>query len=112
MALQPFVEPRPLFSFLIIVHLVGLLARGISQSQGRYLHTEQHKQTSMLQVGSERTIPVFELADTVHDLVRAVTVIGDKCVYPLHFLEILLQHPILYVYDFSTAIHFCLSYQY
>jgi hypothetical protein len=31
------------FSFLICTHSVGLLGRGISPSQGRYLHTEQHK---------------------------------------------------------------------
>jgi hypothetical protein len=31
------------FSFLIYTQLVGLLGRGISPSQGRYLHTEQHK---------------------------------------------------------------------
>jgi hypothetical protein len=31
------------FSFLIYTHSVGLLGRGISLSQGRYLHTEQHK---------------------------------------------------------------------
>jgi hypothetical protein len=37
MALQPFVELWPLISYT----LVGLLGRGISPSQGRYLHTEQ-----------------------------------------------------------------------
>jgi hypothetical protein len=31
------------FSFLIYTQSVGLLGRGISQSQGRYLHEEQHK---------------------------------------------------------------------
>jgi hypothetical protein len=31
------------FSFLINTQFVGLLGQGISQSQGRYLHTEQHK---------------------------------------------------------------------
>jgi hypothetical protein len=30
----------------------------------------------MLRVGYERTIPVFELAQTVHALVRAATMIG------------------------------------
>jgi hypothetical protein len=52
--------------------------RGISLSQGRYLHTGQHKhtQTSMPQVGFEPTIPVFEWAKTVHALDRAATVIG------------------------------------
>jgi hypothetical protein len=33
-----------LFNFLIYTQLVGLLGRGISRSQGRHLHTEQHKQ--------------------------------------------------------------------
>jgi hypothetical protein len=31
------------FIFLIYTHLVGLLGQGISPSQGRYLHTRQHK---------------------------------------------------------------------
>jgi hypothetical protein len=31
------------FSFLIYTESVGLLGRGISPSQGRYAHTEQHK---------------------------------------------------------------------
>jgi hypothetical protein len=31
------------FSFLIYTQSVGLLGRGISPSQGHYLHTEQHK---------------------------------------------------------------------
>jgi hypothetical protein len=31
------------FSFLIYTQSVGLLGRGISPSQGLYLHTEQHK---------------------------------------------------------------------
>jgi hypothetical protein len=31
------------FSFLIYTQSVGLLRRGISPSQGRYLHTERHK---------------------------------------------------------------------
>jgi hypothetical protein len=32
------------FSFLIYTQSVWLLGRGISPSQGRYLHREQHKQ--------------------------------------------------------------------
>jgi hypothetical protein len=43
MALQPIVGPWPLFSFLIYTQSVGLPGRGISPSQGRYLHTEQHQ---------------------------------------------------------------------
>jgi hypothetical protein len=43
-----FIAPRPLwtwliFQFLNYKQLVVLLGRGISPSQGRYLHTEQHK---------------------------------------------------------------------
>jgi hypothetical protein len=37
--------PWPTFQFLVLfTQSVGLLGRGISPSQGRYLHTEQHKQ--------------------------------------------------------------------
>jgi hypothetical protein len=43
MAIQPFVGPWLFFSFLIL-HTVGRApGRGISPSQGRYLHTEQNK---------------------------------------------------------------------
>jgi hypothetical protein len=43
MVLQPF-GPRIFFSFVIFfTQTVGLLGRVISPSQGRYLHTEQHK---------------------------------------------------------------------
>jgi hypothetical protein len=38
-----FVGPWPLFQFLNPTQSVELLGRGISPSQGRYLHTEQHK---------------------------------------------------------------------
>jgi hypothetical protein len=76
MALQPFVGHWPLFCFLIFTRSVGLLGRGISQSQGRYLHTQNSTNTeSMPQVGFEHTIPVFELAKIVRDLDRAATVI-------------------------------------
>jgi hypothetical protein len=36
-------DPGRFFSILIYTQTVGLLGRGISPSQGRYLHTEQHK---------------------------------------------------------------------
>jgi hypothetical protein len=61
---------------------VGHLGRGgVSSSQGRYLHTGQHKQntrtqTSIPEVGLEPTIPVYELAKTVHASDSAATVIG------------------------------------
>jgi hypothetical protein len=63
--LQPFVGPWSLFQFLDLFYVVGRTPwTGISQSQCRYLHTEQHKQnkgaqTSMPRVGLEPTIPVF-----------------------------------------------------
>jgi hypothetical protein len=55
----------------------------ISSSQGRYLHTGQHKQnkrthTSMCKVGFEPMIPVFEGAKTIHALDRAAIVIGES----------------------------------
>jgi hypothetical protein len=57
---------------------VGLLGRRTSPSQGRYLHIElTHTQTSMLWMGFEHTIPVFEWAKTVHALDHAATVIGS-----------------------------------
>jgi hypothetical protein len=44
MALQPFVEPRPLLQFCnFFSQAVGLLGRRISLPQGRYLYTGQHK---------------------------------------------------------------------
>jgi hypothetical protein len=63
------------------IQSVGVLGWGISPSQGRYLHTEQHKQnkntqTSMPRVGVEPTIKVFERAKTVHALDCAATVMG------------------------------------
>jgi hypothetical protein len=39
MALQPFVGPSSLFSFIIFfTQMIGLLGRAISPSQGRYVH--------------------------------------------------------------------------
>jgi hypothetical protein len=71
----------PLFSFLIYTQSVGLLGQGISPSQGRCLHTEQHKhritahtQTSMRRVGFEATIPVFERAKTIRACNRLVAI--------------------------------------
>jgi hypothetical protein len=71
------------FSFLIYIQTVGLLGRGISLSEGRYLHTGQHKQnkntqTAMPRVGFEPTISVFERAKTGHALDLAATVIGSS----------------------------------
>jgi hypothetical protein len=72
------------FSFVIFfTQKVGLLGRVISPSQGRYLHTGQHKRrinahTFMPWVGFEPMISAFERAKTVHALDRAVTVIGTE----------------------------------
>jgi hypothetical protein len=86
MALQPPLSDLGRFfsvswSFYTVCRTHG---RGISPSQGRYLHIGQHKHrtnahTSMPQVGFEPTIPVFERAKTVHALDRAATVIGSRC---------------------------------
>jgi hypothetical protein len=64
--------------FLNLRQSVGLLGRGISPWQGRYLTQTQNKytQTSMLQVGFQLMIPVFERAKTFHALDRPATVIG------------------------------------
>jgi hypothetical protein len=77
-----------LFSFLIYTKLVGLLGRGISPSQGRYLRTRQHKQnkrtqTSMSQVGFEPTIPASVRSKTIHALDRAAAVIGYQKQIPV-----------------------------
>jgi hypothetical protein len=67
-------------SFLIYTQSIGLLERGISPSQGRYLHKEQHKQNkhtqkSLPRVGFEPTIPVIERAKAFDALDRASIVI-------------------------------------
>jgi hypothetical protein len=62
---------RPLFSVSSsFTQSVGLLGRGMSQSQGRYQHTtaqteNKRTQTSMTQAEFEPTIPVFEQAKIV-----------------------------------------------
>jgi hypothetical protein len=58
-------------------HLVGLLGRGISPTQGLYLHrTTRHRKkcghTSMPRAGCEPAIPIFERPKTVRALDRAV----------------------------------------
>jgi hypothetical protein len=84
---SPLLELGRFFSFLNYTQLVGLLGRGKSPSQGRYLHTGQYKQNkrtqaSMPLVGFEPTIPAFEQAKTVHALHRAATMIGRKLNLP------------------------------
>jgi hypothetical protein len=57
------------FSFLILRQSVGILGRGISLSQGRYLYKQnKHRQTSMTLVGFEPTIPAFGKTKTFHTL--------------------------------------------
>jgi hypothetical protein len=71
---SPSLDPGLFFGFVIFfVQTVGLLGRAISPSQGRYLHTGQHKhrintQTSMPWVGFEPTIATFEQAKTARPL--------------------------------------------
>jgi hypothetical protein len=68
-------------------HLIGLLGRGISPSQGRTCtqNTTQTqnklKQASMPQVEFEPTIPACERVKTVHALDRAATLIGNLFIY-------------------------------
>jgi hypothetical protein len=78
MAVQPFVRPWPRFQFLdLFTQSVGLLGRGISPSQGRYLTTGQYNNTHTdIHAGFETAIPVFERVKTVHALDRAAIVIG------------------------------------
>jgi hypothetical protein len=64
------------FSFLIYTQSIGLLGRGISPSQGRYLHTEQHN----LGINADKHPclewdSVFERAKTVHAFDSAANVI-------------------------------------
>jgi hypothetical protein len=74
-------------SFLIYTQSAELLWRLISPSQGRYLHTEQHKDRyPCFWVGFEHMIPVFERAKTVHELDRSATVIGARQLYSSHYI--------------------------
>jgi hypothetical protein len=82
-ALQPFVGPWPLFSFLIL-YTVGRTPWSEDQPIERPLPINrttqtQNKctQTSMPLVGFEPATPVFERAKVVHALDRAATVIGN-----------------------------------
>jgi hypothetical protein len=88
MSLQPFVGPWTLFQFLdLFTQSVGLLGRGISPSQGRYLHTEQHRhrinahRRPRLKWNSNPLSQCFERAKAVHTSDRAATVIGAVPTY-------------------------------
>jgi hypothetical protein len=71
-----FVDLGLFFSFLIYTQSIGILGQDISPSQGRYLHKRTH--ISMLWVGFEPTIPLFEGVKTVHGLNRAATLISNS----------------------------------
>jgi hypothetical protein len=79
--------------FLNLRQSVGLLGRGISPSQGRYLTQIQnkHRQTSIPWVGFEPTIPVFERAKTSHALDHAATVIGRAWLVPSIIFQFLIR---------------------
>jgi hypothetical protein len=84
MALEPFVEPWPLFRFLV-PYIVGRTPWMGDQPDARPLliyrtaQTQNKRtQTSMPRVGFESTTPVFERAKTVHALDRAATVISRR----------------------------------
>jgi hypothetical protein len=56
----------------------GILGQGISSSQCRYLHTEQHKhRLNSNRVGFEPTISLFERTKTVHTLDSVAFMIGE-----------------------------------
>jgi hypothetical protein len=83
---SPFIGSGRFFSCVIIYTVGKTPWTGISQSQGHYLRTEQHKhkiktQTSISRVRFETTTQVFERTKTVHALDRAVTVIGHKDIW-------------------------------
>jgi hypothetical protein len=85
-------------SFHLFLHLrqsVGLLGRGSSPSQGRYLTQIQneHEETSITWVGFEPTIPVFERAKTYHALNLAATMISELRTTGLLTLSFNLQLP-------------------
>jgi hypothetical protein len=77
--------------FLNLKQSVGFLGKGISPSQGPYLHRttqtqNKRRQKFMRLVGFEPTIPAFEPVKTFHILDRAATVTGyavsDCCKIP------------------------------
>jgi hypothetical protein len=87
MALQPFVGPWPLLSFLILYTVGGIpwmgdqpVARplplqGTTKAQNKRIHTHPRLECD------SNPRPVFERAKTVHALDRAATVIGSHFIY-------------------------------
>jgi hypothetical protein len=68
---------------------VGLLGRGISPSQGRYLHTRQHEHWI-----SAHRHPCFQRVKRVHTLELSATVICSTDNYSIYFL--------IFNYGFTT----------
>jgi hypothetical protein len=93
-----------LFSFLLYTQQVWLLRRGISLSQNRYLHTEQHKQISMPRLGLELRISVFERRKTVHALDRAATRICC-CHYTDRFIIIIIVMDLINVLSLNSSVN-------
>jgi hypothetical protein len=81
MVLLPFVGPLPHFQFLDLLHnryqpvARPLPAHRAAQTKNKLTYI------SILGVGFEPTISVFERTKTVHALDRAATVIGYKIIY-------------------------------
>jgi hypothetical protein len=68
--------------------------RGISPSQGRYLHTGQHKQSNRIQTSTpqlefEPTTSMFQQTKTVHASDRAATVVRKFTFYLYQLLKYL-----------------------
>jgi hypothetical protein len=97
------------FSFLVLRVSVGLLGRGISSSQGRYLHRttqaqNKRRQTSMPWVGFEPMIPAFERAKTVHALDRTATVIQTSVCFIQMLLSVVLYQSMHRVHSDLDAV--------
>jgi hypothetical protein len=82
MAVQPFVGPWPIFSFLIL-YTVGRTPWTADQPVARPLPIHRttktqnkRKQISMPRVGFEPMTPAFERAKMVHAIDHTATVIG------------------------------------
>jgi hypothetical protein len=80
------------FSFYILGHSVGLLGRGISPSQDRYLKRiiqkqNKYRQTSTPRMGLEPTIPAFDREKAV-DLCMLLVLFGHELVEMLVCLEV------------------------
>jgi hypothetical protein len=79
------------FSFLSHTQSVGLLGCVVNPSQGRYLHTEQHKHRinahkhPCLEWDFESTISSFERAKTVHALDLCCHCDRNFCLYGVKY---------------------------